>query len=170
MITADNKKPLTFLDHHLKTGNALVGAKLENLGVLPEDWINGNDGKFQSTLSYSAFKKEYIPHVLRLLKEMDFSSEKIEDIDRKKDKIAEWEKLKKNLEIVADTSISTFFGYQLVDKSYQTLLNKAVELKEIQLDPQVEKISIEIDSFTGGWSFLMFFSVQTKKKVVAVLM
>ncbi len=34
--TAAVNQPLTFLDHHLRQGNSLVGAKVENLGVLPD--------------------------------------------------------------------------------------------------------------------------------------
>ena len=35
MTTAAKGKPLTFLDHHLRWGNSLVGARLEDVGVYP---------------------------------------------------------------------------------------------------------------------------------------
>ncbi len=33
--TVASNKPLSFLDHHLRCGNSLIGADLEKLSVLP---------------------------------------------------------------------------------------------------------------------------------------
>lgn len=141
LTTADNKKPLTFLDHHIKTGNSLIGARLENLGTLPKKGKIENLGEFQATLFYSTFKREYVPRVLSLLQEMNFSSEKIADVERKKVILAEWETQKKNLEAVANTWLSTFFGYGISEENYNQLLNKVLELNGLILNNTGEKIA-----------------------------
>ena len=33
--TVAAEQPLSFLDHHLRRGNSLIGAKIEQVGVLP---------------------------------------------------------------------------------------------------------------------------------------
>jgi hypothetical protein len=35
LTTVASNKPLSFLDHHLRCGNSLIGAELEKLTVLP---------------------------------------------------------------------------------------------------------------------------------------
>lgn len=147
LTTADNKKPLTFLDHHLKTGNSLVGVTLDDLGAWSKNGNIQTVSNFQTTLSYSTIKKEYIPRVLKLLEEMNFSSEDIADIEKKKSKFAEWQKLKKNFEVVANTWLSTFFGYKIKEGAFQLLLQKAVELEGIPEDYEVEKIAHEHNFF-----------------------
>jgi hypothetical protein len=152
LITADNKKPLTFLNHHLRTGNSLLGTKLDNLVVLPKDGQIDNLKKFQTTLYYQTFRRDFIPRVLKLEYVMDSSTDEIEDIEKKKDSFIERATLEKNLKIVADTWLSTFFGYDIGGASYQGLLNKASELKEVPHDERVEEIaSAKKNSFFHWW-------------------
>ena len=150
LISADNKKPLTFLDHHLRTGNSLLGAKLEDLGTLPQNGKIVNSKKVETNLYYPSFRKEYIPTVLRLIKEMDFSSEQIEDVERKKAKYKEWVDLKQNLQIVADMWLSTFFGCQISEEKYQSFLCRAFEGNTV-FDPRVEESAGVPNLFFHWW-------------------
>jgi hypothetical protein len=140
LITADNKKPLTFLDHHLRTGNSLLGTDLDDLNALP--WGGKTaDSKYQTLLSYPAFREEFIPKVLSAFSEMETSSEDLDDIDRKKGKLKELEKLRKGLKSVADTWLATFLGYRIGEKDYQSMLNRAIQGEQIQVDANVERIA-----------------------------
>jgi len=141
LITADNRKPLTFLDHHLRTGNSLLGADLEYLGALPANGKFKNSEKFQTTLYYPVFRKEFIPRVLHEFGKMQLSSEEIEDVEMKKVIFKEWEKLKRDVQGVADTWLATFFGYQIEEERYQSLLSRAIEGREVSVDKRVEEIS-----------------------------
>ena len=141
LITADNRKPLTFLDHHLRTGNSLLGADLDDLGALPKNGKIDDFKRFQTTLYYPIFRREFIPKVLQVFGEMEFASEEIEDVERKKGKLKEWEKLKRDLQGVANTWLATFFGYQIEEEKYQWLLNRAMEGKEVTVDGKVEDIA-----------------------------
>ena len=87
LITADNKKPLTFLNHHIRTGNSLLGVNLGDLGTLPKNGKIRDLEKFQTTLYSPAFRREFVPRVLQLFREREASSEEIEDINSKKTKL-----------------------------------------------------------------------------------
>ncbi|MBU0471883.1 MAG: N-6 DNA methylase, partial [Nanoarchaeota archaeon] len=41
LITLQKGKPLSFLDHRLKCGNSLIGAKLNNLSLIPNEVLDG---------------------------------------------------------------------------------------------------------------------------------
>jgi type I restriction-modification system DNA methylase subunit len=152
LITADNRKPLTFLDHHLRTGNSLLGADLDDLGALPKNGKINDFKRFQTTLYYPIFRKEFIPKVLQVFGEMEFSSEEVEDVERKKEKFKEWEKLKRDLQGVSNTWLATFFGYQMEEEKYQWLLNRAMEGKEVTVDGRVEEIAnAPKNSFLHWW-------------------
>jgi len=141
LITADNRKPLTFLDHHLRTGNSLLGVDLDDLGTLPNSVKTKDSGKFQTSLFYPIFRDEFIPRVLKVFGEMEVSSEEIEDIDRKKGKLKEWETLKSDLKGVADTWLATFFGCKIDQEKYQLLLERAMDGRSVTVDERVEKIA-----------------------------
>jgi type I restriction-modification system DNA methylase subunit len=152
LITADNKKPLTFLDHHLRTGNSLLGTELSALGTLPTEVKTTNSNNGQTTLDYPIFEKEFIPEVLQAFTEMEESSEEIEDVERKKVQFEKWEKLKQKLESVADIWLATLFGYEIEKKQYRLLLNSAMEGKEVTVSKEVKEIAaVPTNSFFHWW-------------------
>lgn len=151
LITADNRKPLTFLDHHLRTGNSLLGVDLDDLGTLPNSVKTKDSGKFQTLLFYPIFRDEFIPRVLKVFGEMEVSSEEIEDIDRKKGKLKEWETLKSDLKGVADTWLATFFGCNIDQEKYHLLLERAMDGRGVTLDERVEKIANSPDNRFMHW-------------------
>lgn len=152
LITADKKKPLTFLDHHLRTGNSLLGADLNDLGTLPNNSKTLRPKEVQTTLGYPVFEKEFIPKVLQAFREMEISSEEIEDVERKKEKLKEWSRLKKDLQSVADTWLATSFGHQIAESEYCVLLNRAMEGKEIVINKKIQELaSIPKNQFFHWW-------------------
>ena len=140
LITADKNKPLTFLDHHLRTGNSLFGTDFSDLGTLPGSGKTYRSRNVQMTLNYPIFEKEFIPKVLQVFGEMEVSSEKIEDVEKKKGKFREWEELKEGLQTVADVWLATLFRYKIGEKDYQSFLTNAMSGKEIVID-EVKKIA-----------------------------
>jgi hypothetical protein len=142
LITADRGKPLTFLDHHLRKGNSLLGTNLLDLGTLPRNGKEEQDKNIQTVLSYPFFGKEFVPKVLQFFGEMEVSSEDIRDVEKKKENLKEWEKLKKDLENVADAWLATYFGYGITENEYQFLLNKAMTGKETAVDEKVRRTAV----------------------------
>jgi hypothetical protein len=138
LITADRNKPLTFMDHHLRTGNSLLGTNLGDLRALP-DGEKVSEGA-QTTLDYPVFEKNFVPKVLRMFDEMEASSERIEEIERKKTMFKEWEDARRSLQRVADSWLATYFGYKIEEAEYQQLLKLSMEGKDVSADSKLEEI------------------------------
>jgi len=60
-------KPLAFLDHHLKTGNSLVGSDISQ--VLSDD-TEGTGGQLTLTQAFSRARKQTLEHVMELMEEL----------------------------------------------------------------------------------------------------
>jgi len=111
-------QPLSFLDHHLRTGNSLIGARLSELGSLPRKtpapelhiWTAPN---LQTAVS----------HALAALSQIEETESK--DIKALREKETRWttDVLPKLAPYrkVADLWISTYFGLPLDDSKYAKL-------------------------------------------------
>lgn len=121
-------KPLSFLEHHLKCGNSLIGVQLENLKVLPK--IKEEKKKSKETqdlpapINKSALTQDIGLSVkdYHLIEEM--SSDQLEAI-REKGRILENIK-KRRLEKwfkIADLWTSKYFGIELYSGAYHHLCN-----------------------------------------------
>lgn len=126
-ITSDNQRPLTFLDHHLRTGNSLLGTELDRIESLPFKKNEVEPKQSQISNYFATYKQKVVPYILSLQNDMEESSEVIEDVDRKKQKLKEWEKSKSNLKILADTWLSTLFNNHISNDEFQLLIAKIVE-------------------------------------------
>ena len=141
LITADNRKPLTFIDHHMRTGNSLLGVDLKDLGDLPNVANRKMSQAFQVSLLYPTFRDTFIPRVLKIFNDMEVFSEDIGDVDRKKSKLREWERLKTDLKYVAYAWLATLFDYRLDRDEYQCLLKKAIYDGGITIDSRIDRIA-----------------------------
>lgn len=112
------KQPLSFLDHHLRSGNSLIGATLSELERLPEKKKND-----QIAFSFGPDLTEAVSGAIRTLTEIE-QTETV-DILTVKDKEMLWKKKVhdrlKPYQIVADLWISTFFGLKISEFDYQHL-------------------------------------------------
>jgi len=133
-ITKD--KPLSFLDHHLKLGNSLVGARVDDLAELPKK----RKKKSEQQNIFVIRLKEKLPFVLgKVVQILTCDTTTIKDIE---DKEAWLIATKKELEpflAVADTWVSTYFGNDVSDDEYSEivgLINMPAKLLE---RPAVQK-------------------------------
>ncbi|MCH8011402.1 MAG: N-6 DNA methylase [Candidatus Marinimicrobia bacterium] len=112
------KQPLSFLDHHLRPGNSLIGANLSELGRLPDKKKNN-----QIAFSFGPDLTEAVSDSIMALTEI----EQMETVDvlTVKDKEMLWKKKVhdrlKPYRTVADLWTSTFFGLEISDFDYQHL-------------------------------------------------
>lgn len=129
LTTISMGKPLSFLDHHLKVGNSLIGADFISLNNHPSE---KSKQEKDSKEIYRLFKnenfdiKEVVEDMLRPYKEIKTSpEEKPKDINKKKllyNKVRE-NKIYKKLKILADVYISFFFGNDYSKADYKNLKN-----------------------------------------------
>ncbi|MGI6017157.1 MAG: Eco57I restriction-modification methylase domain-containing protein [Methanothrix sp.] len=115
--TVASNKPLSFLDHHLRCGNSLIGAELENLSVLPGAkaqepplWSFGLKSHTESLLKryrlMSALPDDSLPMVK--WKEEQFRQIKESELSRR---LAE----------LANIWLSTYFGNKVKEEDYYEL-------------------------------------------------
>jgi len=111
-------QPLSFLDHHLRPGNSLIGARLRELGAFPE-----KKKTRQTSLSFGPDLPKAVSEAIRALKEIG-ETETV-DISTVEEKKSRWHKeVWSRLEpyrTVADLWTSTFFGTQINETTYQHL-------------------------------------------------
>ena len=114
-------RPLTFLDHHLRPGNSLMGAKLAELGALP-----GVIELLASDVSRQV--EEQLPVLLKPLAQIrETLSETVEQIKDKQRLLKLYENRRGPFRLLADLWSSTFVDHQLTDDQYQQAVNAVAQ-------------------------------------------
>ncbi|MBU4075506.1 MAG: N-6 DNA methylase, partial [Euryarchaeota archaeon] len=129
--TVAANKPLTFLDHHLKVGNSLIGAKVEDLKSLPsrekkEAAENGKKQLKAPTLWDFTVKKHFDE---LLAKYGEFAAHPDDDLKSVKLKEQEYDTLQKSeinrrLHELANVWVSTYFGAAPPPDEYAQMQNE----------------------------------------------
>ncbi len=114
-------RPLAFLDHHLKTGNSLVGSDINE--VLSED-NEGTDGQLTLTQSFARARQQTLEHVMDLMSDLlAIDNEKLEDIksmEKLYDKIRE-DPLYGRLFEIANVHTAEQFGIDVPKGVYEQM-------------------------------------------------
>lgn len=119
MTTTAKGKPLTFLDHHLRWGNSLVGAWLKDLGVYP---LTKKRDEPAFTLPLGSFQVE-LDHVLAGYREL--YAKNSDDVSEVREKARLFDKeihlrLQSYRELL-DLHTSVYFGSDLDETTYAQL-------------------------------------------------
>jgi type I restriction-modification system DNA methylase subunit len=126
LFTMDKGRPLSFLNHHLKCGNALIGARIKDLGAPPEF---DNKGKLKRKPRRDArtgnlFEvrfREMVPVMVRdLLAITQTETLTIADVRAKKALDNAVDEIKRPFRNVADIWVGLYFGEEADD--YNSLL------------------------------------------------
>jgi hypothetical protein len=113
-VAAD--RPLTFLDHHLRTGNSLIGAKLPDLAALP-----GETGLNRE--AFAALLAGKLPTLLRPLAEIRrLSSETIDEVKSKQRLYDEFRRAGEPFREVSDLWCAAATGFELYAENYREAL------------------------------------------------
>lgn len=111
LFTMDPQRPLSFLKHHLKPGNSLIGAWIADLGVLP----GGKRTPDQANMFEDRFLAQLPTIVGNVLAIMDRETLSREDIADKKALDDAIEELKRPFRAIANAWTATYFGEQARD-------------------------------------------------------
>ncbi|MBI4680906.1 MAG: N-6 DNA methylase, partial [Nitrospirae bacterium] len=126
--TVDRSQPLNFLDHHLRCGNSLIGARISNLNYLPSSKRKNKKSEEQDEQAVLFDKSQFTADITTVIKGFhsieDMPSEKISDIKAKE---KTFQKLMEELvgyKEIADLWTSLYFGNNLEEKerAYEELL------------------------------------------------
>lgn len=126
--TMAKSKPLSFLNHHLRIGDSLIGARIANLDEIPK--IKAKKGKkidlsrapvqlglFQEAINKKLYdllqKRAFIAHI---------STETLEDVHNKEQWEQSFEQDIESFKIAADLWMSTYFGGNLAWDQYNIIV------------------------------------------------
>ena len=147
--TVSKGQPLSFLDHHIRCGNSLIGAKIENLPNLPELRSRRNTGETQTEIPmefpFTDRVATAIEHYLLIERMESYTAELIHA------KESEFDTAQKMLHFhkgVADLWTSLFFGNVVPRTEYHAALNalhtqKMAELETIPSYLRAQEIAAE---------------------------
>lgn len=123
LTTIAGDQPLNFLDHHLRCGNSLIGAHLDDLGKLPERKKKGGPGAprtaEQITFTFGPDFKMAAAAAIRQIQQIEGESSATVAKVKGKEKL--WGEISKSLapyKSVADLWTSIFFGQPLDEETY----------------------------------------------------
>ena len=113
-------QPLNFLDHHLRCGNSLIGARLDQLGSLPEKKGKRGATAKQIALNFGPDFKCAVTETIERINQIE--QETSSDLSKVKDKERRWaDDILPRLSTykqVADLWTDTFFGNELDEETY----------------------------------------------------
>lgn len=109
LTTISRDKPLSFLDHRLKQGNSLIGARLTNLRYFPgKEPKDRNQSELPTSIS-----PRFIGHILNKIAEIEgIAEDRVEDIERKERAFEEFKQLPeyRKAKGLANVYTATYFG------------------------------------------------------------
>lgn len=130
IYTTAKDRPLSFLDHHLRVGNSLIGAWIKDLGQLPRKGKKGKaTGADKHTIGLFEGKlREKLPVVLgEVMELLRKPSDRVEDIREKEEIYSRILELLRPFKEVADVWTSTWFGVEVDEGDYEKMLLKLAD-------------------------------------------
>jgi hypothetical protein len=115
LTTISKEKPLSFLDHRLKQGNSLMGARLIELAYYPTKISDKGDKRQRKLPSFVT--EIFIKHLIGKISELEkIGDDKLEDIKRKERVFSEFKELDeyKKAKAIANVHVAVFFGNEVV--------------------------------------------------------
>jgi hypothetical protein len=122
------EQPLAFLDHHLRTGNSLVGSDIEEIEELESD--AGGDGQNATLADFGVARKGTIEQLMRIYQDfIAIENQELADVKQMEAKYDEFErnKLRQRLEAMANIHTAEDFGLDTVPEDAYKRMVSALE-------------------------------------------
>jgi len=129
LTTMAKAKPLSFLNHHLRVGNSLIGARVTDLDEIPR--FKGKKGydPNRAPVQLGLFQNVFNQKISVLLKSRaliaQLPTETLEDVHNKQQWEREFEHNLERFRTLADVWVSAFFGNKVAWDEYNTLLEQS---------------------------------------------
>lgn len=118
VATAFKEKALSFLDHHLRVGNSLVGAWTEGLSSLP----GGRTGPLEAQHLFEKQMTDKVGSLTSFFRAIEDSpSDSKEEVEGKEKEYKQFRKKVDGYRDLADLWASLYFGNAVADKDYEAL-------------------------------------------------
>ena len=128
LTTMAKAKPLSFLNHHLKVGNSLIGAKVRNLDEIPKikrgkKWFDTS----RAPIQVGQFEWRFNNKITVLLESRaliaELPTETLDDVHKKEKWELDFQQNAKRFRLLGDIWASTYFGNVMYWDTYNTLLD-----------------------------------------------
>lgn len=123
--TMAKSKPLSFLNHHLRTGNSLIGAKIDDLDEIPKKKGKPLDLS-RAPVQIGQFQWAFNNHLKVLLESRaliaQIPTETLKDVNEKEKWQKDFEYHVERFRTLADLWVSTYFGNDISWHDYNTLM------------------------------------------------
>lgn len=131
LSTVSKGKPLSFLDHHLRVGNSLIGARLKDLSALPQMKKSKKPVNVQQLVLLDVSKlTQDISLLMGDFKRIEgLPSDTVDQVKEKEQILNLVESRRSRYIKQADLWTSTFFGNEMVNGIYGTLVEELRETK-----------------------------------------
>jgi type I restriction-modification system DNA methylase subunit len=128
--TVSRDRPLNFLDHHLRCGNSLIGAWLEDLGQLPTPAARGTKRKAKAPTAITTLEghrlQEAIAAAVRTFHAIaEAPTHTVEDVHTKENAYQTARHALSRIIDIADAWTSAYFGNEVDPDDYARLLLEA---------------------------------------------
>jgi Alw26I/Eco31I/Esp3I family type II restriction m6 adenine DNA methyltransferase len=173
LYTVAKNRPLNFLDHHLRCGNSLIGAKIGNLASLPVRKKKKVKGAFEQLGLFETIFKEKVNILLGAFAQIeDLPSDTVEHIRGKEKLYKDFRKIVNRFQDVADVWTSVYFGndkvlnwYTKLEKNLQATDEEWKKLSQESWFKKAKEIAEEKSFFHWELEFPeIFFEGHQRKK------
>lgn len=124
LATVERDKPLNFLDHHLRAGDSLVGARIRRLGGVPGR--SGKAAKLEEAGQFNTFDSAFRQQLLKILayvREIEtLPSDTLDEVKQKEKHFREADTMLERFREVANLWISRLFGNEFSGDDYARVL------------------------------------------------
>ncbi len=139
LVTVAKDKPLSFLDHHLRHGDSLVGARLADLVALPDGKKGAASEQQLALLNETTLAQDLFRAVGGMSRIGTMLSETVEDVYAKEQIFAELRRQLDGWRTLANVWTSSFFGNAMSPEEYREVVRhlqgEATSLSAAQLVP-----------------------------------
>ncbi len=125
ILTMAKDKPLSFLNHHLKIGNSLIGTNLSELGKHPFSKVKQDQKDlFTQDSDFKSIVQQVINDYSRIRKE---DSDSKRNIENKKEYLDEIDELLKPYKNLCDLHTSIYFDNHIYEEDYNSIIINKVQ-------------------------------------------
>lgn len=147
LTTMAKSKPLSFLNHHLRVGNSLIGARVADLDEIPKakgkkKAIDLSRAPVQLGLFQQAFNQKLYDLLQNRALIARLPTETLEDVHNKQKYEKDFEHNMERFRILSDVWVSTFFGNKVAWDQYNALVENLLS-PEPQWVKHLQKESIQ---------------------------
>lgn len=125
LYTVAKNRPLNFLDHHLRCGDSLIGAKIEDLANFPEPKKKKRETRYVKQGLFESIFREKVNILLGAFSQIErLPSDTVEQIREKEKLYQDFRKIVSRFQDVADVWTSVYFGNGATWGDYQKLQDR----------------------------------------------